>query len=553
VGPTHRRRLLAGGVSRREPNPTRDFEFAWDGQRTLRTAYGTCYASAIVLNGQLVATSPFTSRYFMLKVYKCAILDVMNQPGEGLRSIKKRMTRTLIAETALQLTVEKGLDHVTSEDIAHVAFVSPRTVSNYFSCKEEAVVAASSTLPELVEQYAHSPSDAAPLQALRALVTQFFATRTHEQLEQARQRLQLTESHPMLLKFQMASYGQAERHLRAAIAERTGTQVGIDLYPSLAAGATVAALRTAFWVWATSDAPDEYLTELLSGAFDHIENGLKSASVTLPIDQGASPQPLHEHHNEVGAIQSRPATPTSADRRAAAAVVAEAVAFAREAQADSVALAVSMTDDAVATAAVKTADAAATARMDRASAAAEAAAAVADTAARAAVTTQMRADALATKLSEAAARAVAVITADTSTDGDSEAAFRALKVAATAEALAVSTAEDTAAAAAGVATAVTAAATDVAFSVSALDRAIEDEVTRVAAALQTTATTIARQVAAETHSRATDVALVARGAAAAVDTTGLNSEHTRLDPAAVPASAETLETSSLSASSESVA
>jgi hypothetical protein len=32
---------------------------------------------------------------------------------------------------------------VILEEIAHVAFVSPRTVSRYFSCKEEAVAAGS--------------------------------------------------------------------------------------------------------------------------------------------------------------------------------------------------------------------------------------------------------------------------------------------------------------------------------------------------------------------------------------------------------------------------
>jgi AcrR family transcriptional regulator len=456
----------------------------------------------------------------------------MTEPPEGLRSIKKRMTRDLIADAALQLTMEKGLENVTSEEIAHIAFVSPRTVSNYFSCKEEAVVAASSTLPELVEQYAQSPADSAPLQALRVVVTEFFATRTHEQLEQARQRLQLTENHPALLKFQMASYGQAERDLRALIAHRTGTEVGIDLFPSLAANAAVAALRTAFWVWAESDAPDEYLSELLRRAFDHIENGLRGSGTDI-ARQGMAVQPLREHMDP-GREGHAVGTPTSADRQAAAAVVAEAVAIAREAQADSAAQAVSVTGTAVAAAAEKTADAAATARMDRASAAADAAAAVAGHAARAAAATQLRADALATQLSEAAARAVAIITADTTPGSDREAALRAIRVAATAEALAVSTAADTAAAAIGVATAVSAAASDVAFSVSALDKAIEDEVARVAAALQTTATTIARQVAADTHTRATDVALVARGAAAAVDTSSPNGESIARTAATAP-------------------
>jgi hypothetical protein len=130
---------------------------------------------------------------------------------------------------------------------------------------------------------------------------------------------------------------------------------------------------------------------------------------------------------------------------------------------------------------------------------------------------------------------VAIITADTTPGSDREAALRALQVAATAEALAVSTAEDTAATAAGVATAVNAAASDVALSVSALDQAIEEEVARVAAALQTAATTIARQVATETHNRATDVALIARGAASAVGSTDVKKNNTNRQDSATEA------------------
>ena len=76
-------------------------------------------------------------------------------------------------------------------------------------------------------------------------------------------------------------------------------------------------------------------------------------------------------------------TATGADRyaAAAAAVVAEAVAIAREAQADEAAQAVILTRDAVAAAAARAADAAEAARARRAAAAAEAAAAVASNAA----------------------------------------------------------------------------------------------------------------------------------------------------------------------------
>jgi AcrR family transcriptional regulator len=220
----------------------------------------------------------------------------MNEPGEGLRSIKKRMTHDLIADAALALTLEKGLENVTSDEIAHIAFVSPRTVSNYFSCKEEAVVAAGSTLPELVEQFAHLPKEEAPLEGLRRVITDYFTTRTHEQLQQTRQRLHLTEQHPTLQAFQMASYGQAERDLRAIIAQRTGADEDRDIYSSLIAGAAVSAVRSAVWVWARSDAPDERLTQLVKIAFDHIENGMGMAAAPMPVSNGMD----HPRVNDLG-------------------------------------------------------------------------------------------------------------------------------------------------------------------------------------------------------------------------------------------------------------
>ena len=93
----------------------------------------------------------------------------MSDFGEmGLRALKKQMTHEAIAEAALKLTLDKGLDHATIDEIARRAFVSPRTFSNYFSCKEEAVVAADDHYTDdVVTALQKRPADEPPLQRPR--------------------------------------------------------------------------------------------------------------------------------------------------------------------------------------------------------------------------------------------------------------------------------------------------------------------------------------------------------------------------------------------------
>ena len=246
----------------------------------------------------------------------------------------------------------------------------------------------------------------------------------------------------------------------------------------------------------------------------------------LPLADDASASISAGHDGMVPRLAgTRP--PRGLTPPAAAAVVAEAVAIALEAQADEAAKAAIVTADAVAAAATTAAEAALAARRARAYAAAVAAETVASDAARTAAAIQLRADDCAAKLAEAASRAAVIVAAASPPGSERESALTALRLAATVKAAAVATAEDTAAAAASVASAVTAAAAGVAFTVSAAAASYESEVAKVAAALQATATATARQVAAETDVRAMDAASLAREAAAAIvrdDTSADNRE-----------------------------
>jgi len=63
-------------------------------------------------------------------------------PRPGLRERKKQATRKALREAALRLALERGPDNVRVDDIADAAGVSPRTYNNYFSSREQAIVAA---------------------------------------------------------------------------------------------------------------------------------------------------------------------------------------------------------------------------------------------------------------------------------------------------------------------------------------------------------------------------------------------------------------------------
>jgi AcrR family transcriptional regulator len=191
----------------------------------------------------------------------------------GLRERKKQATRLALHEAALRLVAEQGLDAVSVDDIADRADVSPRTFFNYFPSKVDAVLGLD---PETSRQQADAlldrPADESAVQALRA-VARVQAVEMAEDTDLWPLRLKVIDAHPALLGHLAAAFGEAERVLAAAIAERTGTRVGVDVHPTLLAGVAGVAMRTSLHRWLASDFTAS-LPDLVDEAWDALAAGL---------------------------------------------------------------------------------------------------------------------------------------------------------------------------------------------------------------------------------------------------------------------------------------
>ena len=190
----------------------------------------------------------------------------------GLRERKKLRTRHALGAAALELAVRHGLDGVTVEQIAEAADVSPRTFFNYFSSKEEAVVAADvERARATAERLAARPADEPVLTSVRAVVREMVDGADARARDWVRQ-VRLVRANPALVPHQLAAYAAIEAQLAAVIAERTGLDAG-DLYPALTAAAVMSATRTATTRWLASDGATDLVT-WLDEAFDLLETGL---------------------------------------------------------------------------------------------------------------------------------------------------------------------------------------------------------------------------------------------------------------------------------------
>ncbi|GAA4552389.1 TetR/AcrR family transcriptional regulator [Amycolatopsis samaneae] len=212
----------------------------------------------------------------------------MTTEPAGLRERKKQATRQALREAALRLALERGPDNVRVDDIAEAAGVSPRTYNNYFSSREQAIVAAVTAEREsriAAAVGAHPVGTGLADAVVEAVVTQYT-----DPDEDARDALLLITTRPALREAFVDSAAAITPPLTAAIADRLGAaddHTAHVLAASVAAAVHVALERWARPVGASSPAsglvvPSGSLPDLLRSALAPLRPALDAAENHRP-------------------------------------------------------------------------------------------------------------------------------------------------------------------------------------------------------------------------------------------------------------------------------
>lgn len=201
--------------------------------------------------------------------------------GRGsLRERKKLATRRALRRVALDLVAERGFSHVTVEDIAEAADVSPRTFFNYFPSKEAALFG---TDPERVaalrEKVVHAAPGGSVLKALRAAMADDARAMADELGALGGDpagwlsRMRQARADPHLRAAQGSQMAMVERAVAEGLAERLGTDLERDPYPGLLAAMAAGVLRASIHFWASSGGTVS-LDKLVDLGFRALADGL---------------------------------------------------------------------------------------------------------------------------------------------------------------------------------------------------------------------------------------------------------------------------------------
>ena len=212
-------------------------------------------------------------------------------PRESLRERKKLATRRSLRRITLDLIAERGFAHVTVEDIAAAAEVSPRTFFNYFPSKEAALFGADpDRVAALRDRLVHQAPGAPVLDVLRAVMVSD-AQRVADELGELGgdpadwlRRIKEARTDPHLRAAHAAQMAMVERAVTEGLAERLGTDPERDPYPGLLAATAAGVLRASVTFWAGSGGTVP-LDQLVDLAFQALADGLPGDCALRQVTQ----------------------------------------------------------------------------------------------------------------------------------------------------------------------------------------------------------------------------------------------------------------------------
>jgi AcrR family transcriptional regulator len=205
-------------------------------------------------------------------------------PRPGLRERKKEATRRALREAALRLALARGPDNVRVDDIADAAGVSPRTYNNYFSSREQAIVAAVTAEREARVAAAVAARPAVRLSdaVTEAIVEQYTGPGSHDP-----RALLLISTRPALRDAFLGTAAGIEHPLAAVIAERIGEHG--QLTARILAASVAAAVRVALQRWLRPTSADSGLVAVSGSLPDLLRSALAPLAPALDAAERQPP------------------------------------------------------------------------------------------------------------------------------------------------------------------------------------------------------------------------------------------------------------------------
>jgi AcrR family transcriptional regulator len=207
------------------------------------------------------------------------IVKKNHQPSEGLRQRKQRETRTLLSHATIRFCMQRGWENVTIEDIAAAANVSPRTFRNYFSTKAEAVAAGHlERMLRIADALRVRPAKEDLWTAITSSVAAQFEPPEQKSAPTADtknwlERIRFVLREPAIRGEVLKASAVAQHELAKAIAERTGSRHGNELYSQITSGVIIAVVGVVQERWLRDGARGS-IVPLLRAAFRQVSKGL---------------------------------------------------------------------------------------------------------------------------------------------------------------------------------------------------------------------------------------------------------------------------------------